>query len=56
MYVCDICGTRFDAPAILTERVWHREVGAYETLLSPYCPICGEQYFDEEKNDEDTDD
>lgn len=56
MYVCDICGTRFDAPVILTERVWHREVGAYETLRSPYCPICGGQYFDEEKNDEDTDD
>lgn len=53
MFRCNICDSRFDEPGVERELQWHEEVGSYETILHPYCPICGEDNFDKEEEDND---
>lgn len=51
MYICEICGTRFDEPLI---REWKepRPDGFREKFRQVLCPVCGEPHFHEEDGDD----
>ena len=51
MYICEICGARFDEPVI---RTWKDPMpdGYFERNRSESCPICGNPYFHEEENED----
>lgn len=59
MYRCEICGAVFDRP-LINEYYEPRPDCFYERFKQMLCPICGQAYFDEIKEDnhadEDSDD
>lgn len=40
MYICEICGTKFDEFAIVRKEVYHKEVDGFESVIEYRCPIC----------------
>lgn len=49
---CRICGVRFDEPAVRVYRENLDGENGVEVRRETYCPVCGEQYIEEEDDDE----
>ena len=54
MYRCDMCGAVFDRP-LVQEGSDHRPDCFRERFKQLLCPVCGQGYFDEIKEDENAD-
>lgn len=53
MYRCDFCGVRFDRPAVQRRRERIDADGNREETVTEVCPICGEEFFEEEEAEDD---
>ena len=44
---CLDCGAIFYEPDYIQDRQWHSEVGVYENMSFPCCPVCGGEDFED---------
>lgn len=49
---CRICGVRFDAPVVREQKENLDGENGIEVRRDMYCPVCGEQYIEEEDDDD----
>ena len=50
---CRICGGRFDEPAVRVYRENLDGENGVEVRRETYCPVCGEQYIEEDDDEQD---
>lgn len=52
MWRCRICGVRFDTPVVCVTKENLDGENGWETRIEHICPVCGEEGYMEETEDE----